>query len=242
MLTLVMPYYRNAGMLREHYRRWLESMDHGQGWPESIRIIIVDDCTPPEAGPVESVPVPIQLRRAVTAFRLDGEDRPWWQHAARNVGAYEAITGMLLLTDMDHYAGLPVLERCAKLADSCWYRFPRFNHRDLSPKPPHPNSWLIHSATFWDMGGYDEDYCGHYGTDSEFRQRGVGRLGPPLLLSLEHSLELYSRTDINEASTSTLPRKDGRREGWRKKILLTKARLGRKNKPLNLSRTYTRVI
>lgn len=240
MLTLVMPYYKNAGMLREHYRRW-DNAAYGSGWPESIAVILVDDGTPPESGPVESVPVPASLRRAVTAYRVD-EDRPWWQHGARNIGAYEAVVGMLLLTDMDHFADLEVLQRCAALADTCWYRFPRINHKDLSSKPPHPNSWLIHSAAFWDIGGYDEDYCGHYGTDSEFRNRAIAKLGLPLLLSLEHTLELYSRTDIHEASTSCLPRKEGRTIGWRTKVRALKAANGRPNTPLSLSRPYRRVI
>ena len=40
----------------------------------------------------------------------------------------------------------------------------------------HPKLCLISSDCYWNIGGFDEDFCGHYGlTDTAFYTRGMGK-------------------------------------------------------------------
>ena len=95
MIALVMPYYMNGEMLRLQYRNFTS-------WPSrarnAIKIIIVDDGSPSD--PAASVPRPYGLPELEIYRVID--DRPWHQHGARNLGAFEADREWLLLTDMDH--------------------------------------------------------------------------------------------------------------------------------------------
>src|SRR5690606_20832300 len=98
------------------------------------------------------------------------EDRPWHQHAARNLGAQEAAAPWLLLTDMDHVltagAAGSLLKRLGRLDHRTAYFLHRIEATTLEPtlgrdnKPkPHPNSFVMTRDLFWEAGGYDEDFC-----------------------------------------------------------------------------------
>lgn len=211
MISLIMPYYDNPGMLKGHYGEWSR-------WPEKLRaeykFIIVDDGSP--NSPAVEVTRPTGLCD-IEIYRVL-EDRPWHQHGARNLGAHVAPEGWLLLTDMDH-----VLERgpADGLVYRTRYRQPPLNpsaafmfarieadtrqptRNDRGEPKPHPNSFLMTRDLYWQVGGYDENYCGIYGTDSLFRKR------LPAITHLDVPLIRYSRDmGAADASTRTLPRKD----------------------------------
>lgn len=211
-LTLIMPFFENASMLRLQYQGWA-------AWPEKYRrrlkIVLVDDGSPE---PATDVPRPEGLPE-LQIYRVT-ENRPWHQHAARNLGAHVADEGWLLLTDMDHVltadAARGLFKRLdtGKLDEGTAYMFDRIEadtglptvNTEGKPKP-HPNSFLMTRETFWRVGGYDERLTGFYGTDAYFRRRLFTRAGQG---HIDVPLTRYWRDLIPDASTNGLPRKEGR--------------------------------
>jgi len=211
MLTIAMPYYLNSEMLARHYRNWL-------AWPgkyrSRLRVIIADDGSPER--PAANVPRPYGLP-PIEIYRVL-EDRPWHQHAARNLAADRADDGWMLVTDMDHMLppehGAALIKSLPALDPDTVYMLDRVEAdtgkptlgRDGQPKP-HPNSFVLTRALYWRIGGYDERATGIYGTDRLFRERAfsVGRKG-----HLDIPLTRYWRDLVPDASTTTLPRKEGR--------------------------------
>lgn len=222
MLSLVMAYYENAGMLSRQYANW-------RAWPgkhrQRLRVILVDDGSP--HSPAANVPRPFGLPE-LEIYRVR-EDWPWWQNGARNIGASVAPEGWVLLTDMDHMLSADSAARLFKALDKgrldegTAYMLDRIEAdtgrptlgRDGKPKP-HPNSFLLTRAMYWRAGGYDERTAGHYGTDRMFRERlyTFARRG-----LLDIPLTRYWRDLVPDASTTTLARKEGRDPAARRAML-----------------------
>jgi hypothetical protein len=226
-LTLVMPFYRNCGMLALQYEGWA-------AWPDKLKrrteIVLVDDGSPEPAADVarpEGLP-------ALRIYRVT-EDRPWHQHAARNLGARAAVEGWMLLTDMDHVLTADAARSLFKAMDKGRldagriYMLDRAEAdtglptlgKDGRPKP-HPNSFVVTRETYWRIGGYDEDLCGIYGTDSAFRHRAFSRARKG---HLSIPLVRFWRDLVADASTNA-PRKEGRTPGDKEKVLASKAARG----------------
>lgn len=245
MLTLIMPYYENAGMLALHYLEWAEN------WPASARerfkVVLVDDGS--QIAPATSVARPEGLPE-LQIWRVT-EDRPWHQHAARNLGAHVAEDGWLLLTDMDHMlradAADALLRRLDKLDPCTIYTLHRVEAdtgkatigANGHPKP-HPNSFVLTRNLYWRIGGYDEDYCGVYGTDGLFKQRAfnVGARGHLKKVALTR----YWRGLVPDASTTTLERKEGRDWGAKKAIAQKKWERGEEHEIKVLQFEWERVL
>lgn len=243
MISLVMPYYMNPEMLKLQYRAWLQ-------WPKSAReafeIVIVDDGT--KAGlHAADVPFPDGPMPKVRIFRIF-EDRPWHQHAARNLGAHVAEGEWLLLTDMDHMLVGRMAEALAAMQGDLDRETAYFLHRIEADTgeptkgkdgawKPHPNSFVMSRDLYWRAGGYDEDYCGHYGTDGLFKSRLFGIAKEGMLEDIY--LKRFWRDLIPDASTTTLPRKEGRKPGWRDDVLTKKALAGRAGEILTLNFEWT---
>lgn len=222
MINLIMPYYLNPGMLREQYANF-------QSWPSKVRkaikVIIVDDGSPYD--PACNVPRPYGMPE-IEIYEVI-EDIPWHQHGARNLGAHVADDGWLLLTDMDHMLEAEQALRLYNTADkgsldeNCCYMFERIEADTREPTrapngviKPHPNSFLLTKDLYWRIGGYDERATGIYGTDRLFRQRAF-EIGQEM--HLEIPLVRFWRDIVPDASTTTLPRKEGRDPVLRKKIM-----------------------
>ena len=225
-LSLVYPYYDNVGMLLEQYRVW-------SGYPDrlkaAIELVLVDDGTP-SPGEAIAVPRPSGLP-ALRIYRVL-EDRPWHQHGARNLGAQQAGAAWLFLSDMDHV--LPdssLFAILGRLNYDVVYTFSRLDAPDMTPKldafgrpHPHPNTFLMTKRRYWEVGGYDEDCIG-YGTDAFFRERLFA--SRPAVHLHDVPIIRYSREVIPDASTRTLPRKEGRPpRSVNRAMLDTKARHG----------------
>ncbi len=229
-LTIVMPYYLNKGMLALQYAVWAAWSDEIK---ERIEIILVDDGSP--AGHAVDVPRPDGLP-AISIYRVT-EDRPWHQHAARNLGAHIAPDGWLLLTDMDHVLEqeparvLLKMIRLEKLNEDSIYMLARIEADTRLPTKgengtlkPHPNSFVVTKDMYWQIGGYDEDFCGVYGTDALFKARAFGTARKDILRSVP--LTRYWRDIVEDASTTTLPRKEGRDPAARDRVMEEKRRRG----------------
>lgn len=204
--TLVMAYYENAGMLREHYKRWL-------GLPLDVRlnlhVVLVDDGSPTapafnalEPGEWANLKVALET---VQLWRM-GVDVRWNQDACRNIAMRELRTSWALMTDMDHVVPHETWRHVmtTKMLKSRAYRFARVNAPAGDVYKPHPNSWAITKGLYWQAGGYDEALAGNYGTDGDFLVR-VRR--EAAVLELPVPLIRYPRDVIPDASTTSLTRK-----------------------------------
>lgn len=244
VLTLISPYYMNPSMLRLQYAGWAS-------WPGKLkarfRVILVDDGSP---APALAVPRPPGLP-ALRIFRVT-EDRPWHQHAARNLGAHEAGEGWMLLTDMDHVLTEGAARLLFKHMDKgrldpgTIYMLDRIEADTGEPTrgpggqaKPHPNSFLVTRETYWRIGGYDEDLTGIYGTDSAFRHRAFTRATRG---HLEVPLTRYWRDLVPDASTTTLPRKEGRDPNAVKRVMAAKAARGEADVIKTLAFAWERVL
>lgn len=242
-LTLVMPFYRNCEMLARQYETWA-------GWADKrkrrLEVILVDDGSPE---PAADVPRPQDLP-ALRIYRVT-EDRPWHQHAARNLGAHVAENGWLLLTDMDHVltddAARLILKKmdAGHLDHRMIYMLDRVEadtgeptRNEYGHRKPHPNSFVLTRKLYWKIGGYDEDYCGIYGTDGLFKERAfkIARKG-----HLDVPLVRYWRDLVPDASTNA-PRKEGRDPNAKAAVLKAKAERGEQGMVRVLQFDWERVL
>lgn len=161
-VTFVYPFYDNPRFLARQIEQWWA---YPPDLRRYVRAIVVDDGSPlPATLPAER-PFPMRL------FRIE-RDVPWNWLAARNIGAHEAETTWLVLTDMDHV--IP-----AKTAEALVFglhdhrRIYAFWRRESTGAAvtPHSASFFLTRSLFWKIGGYDEALSGHYGTDGDYRRR-----------------------------------------------------------------------
>lgn len=239
MITIVTAYYDNPRMLERQLQEWTR-------YPEgTARIIVVDDCSP-------NYPAEMVLRhhwlgggKATPALYRVEKDRPWGQDAARNIGMHVAVTPWCLMTDMDHM----LTERNVMAADEFsksrarrgQYYMPRRFRTNGQEYHPHPNSFLFNRMDFWDMGGYDEDFVGFYGSDGNFRKCARGN-GMQEVTIQDFALVMYGREDIADARTTTLTRKEG--DLWAaKNPVLNAKRMGPPYRAINpLRASYRRIL
>lgn len=207
-LTIILPYYMNPGMLA-----W--QMQVINEYPEAIRkrieLIVVDDASPlghraEEAikeRRIEANGYPFKLFRILTDLR-------WNWLEARNLGAHHAENEWLLLTDIDHIITADVITRLfeSEVSWKCFYTFARTRAVDMTPYHPHPNSYLMTKKMYWEIGGYDETFAGHYGTDGMWRRRCEEK-GKHVFLE-DFPLLLIQREIQPDASTTSLDRKQNR--------------------------------
>lgn len=245
MLSLVVPYYLNRTMLELQAREWARWSRKAKA---QIEIIIVDDGSPEPAADIDlGITSPIEL----SIYRIT-EDRPWHQHAARNLGAHVATAPWLLLTDMDHvltaHQADALLKRLGKLDPGTAYflhrieastGLPTMASDGLTPKP-HPNSFVMTRDLYWQAGGYDEDFCGIYGTDGLFKARLFQLAEQGFLKHV--ALTRYWRDIVPDASTTTLQRKEGRKPGDKEAVAIRKKAEGREGQITTLNFPWERVI
>lgn len=194
-----MAYYQNAGMLKEQFSR-IRALPAEMR--DQICVNVCDDGSPNGEAQGEPIGCPLKI------YRIDVDVR-WNQDAARNITVANANTQWLLLTDMDHIVSMAawtrILER--KLHKMLVYRFSRVTlepNGKMSIYKPHPNSWLLTRAMFDLIGGYDERFAGHYGTDAEFRDRVAKTT---TIEMLDEYLIRVPRETIADASTTNYVRK-----------------------------------
>ncbi len=94
-ISLVFAYYDNPQMLA---LQWNKISQYESRVQDRIEVIIVDDASPHSAAAEVMRPAPLPH---VSIYRV-AKDIRWNQDAARNIGAHEARSRWLLLTDIDH--------------------------------------------------------------------------------------------------------------------------------------------
>lgn len=213
-LTLIVPYYRNVGMLRRQLAEW-------ENYPTGIKIILVDDGSPEHAAPTVDERASAALRERLRVYRVD-VDIPWNRGGARNLGAHVAQTDFLVHIDIDHLLPAACAARLIEFrpVPSTWYRFPRFRRGKADetrrkdairpdvaygPVKPHIDSYLVSRALYWKVGGYDCDYSGCLGGGSPFLQQ-LEAAAPVGLLPSDTFLEVFTRDAVADASDFALSR------------------------------------
>lgn len=201
-ITLVLPYYDNAGMLAIHQEGWAKLPAEVKA---NLHVIVVDDCSPKAPALKGWRSCGLASQRL---YRI-GVDVRWNWLICRNLGAKVAETEWILLTDIDHVVPVETLRSVmvGHHMPAAAYRFNRRNAPDLTPYHPHPDSYLITREMFWRTGGYDERYSGYYGYGSDIRHR-ILRVASALI-QLDAYLIRYPREVQWDAS---VPREiDGQR-------------------------------
>lgn len=207
-LTVILPYYENPGMLREHETAWAA---FPQKTREKLHAIVVDDCSPTRPAALG----PDRALASVRLYRLN-EKRRWNWLACRNLGVAEATTEWVLLTDIDHLLPVETADylESVKLDPMKVYRLSRvdaprplpYTLAECTPYKIHPNTWVMTRAMFDRIGGYDERLSGCYGTDGEFRDRVHAHARS--VVELKQVLIRYPREIIPDASTVGFTRKN----------------------------------
>lgn len=160
-VTLVMPYYRNPEMLEYHLEVWRQYSDDVK---RRLTVIIVDDGSPEPAKLEAGCGFPVSL------YRIK-ENKPWNMDGARNLALSQVTTPWCLMTDIDHVLMPHQAEKMLNATCSPGSVYvPARRQYSGRPTRPHPNSYLIEPCVFWSTGGYDEDWCGWYGSDVCFRR------------------------------------------------------------------------
>ncbi len=210
-LTLVLPYFCNAGMLAEQQRVWADYPDELRA---RLHAIVVDDCSPKGHRPSRKS-LTIDGLGSMRLYRLTEKAR-WNWLACRNLGVAEASTEWVLLTDIDHVLPAETLRRlvAGDLDPRNVYRLSRVDAprpwpyalSACAPYKLHPNTWLMTRAMYDAIGGYDERLSGCYGTDGEFRDRV--HVQAKAVVILPEVLIRYPREIIADASTTIYTRKN----------------------------------
>jgi len=229
-VSIVFPYYNNPEMLRFQLGHF---GNYSQEALDACEIVIVDDCSPvfPARDVVRGSNLP-----NVRLFRL-GVDRPWNQDAARNIGAREARGQYLLLTDIDHVVPEEtLLELCAIEDNLTVFSFARKAHFSDKVIPSHVNSYFMSKRLYWDIGGYDEEFWGTYGSDRLFRTRLLKFASIKQLANSR--LELVTGGSIADAKNTNLSRRPSLWRRLRSLLLRLVKRLGLRKSPVTFSNPY----
>ncbi len=214
-LTIVLPYFQNAGMLLEHQKIWSTYADDLKA---HFHAIVVDDGSPLEPA------APYVSPSGIASFQLFrvGVNLRWNWLTCRNIGVEYARTDWVLLTDIDHVVPEQTLDKLLTIGldERSVYRLCRVD----APHPwpwalldcptrlkhgknhMHPNTWLMTCEMYDRVGGYDERLSGCYGTDGEFRDRVQQQANSVVTLNSQ-VLVRYSREVLPDASTVGLTRK-----------------------------------
>lgn len=213
-VTLVLPYYRQPLMLARQIKEW-------EAFPSGFRFIVVDDGSEEAAQPIVEK-ASEQLRKRLKLYRVT-VDIPWNRGGARNLATREATTDWIIHIDTDHVLPAPAAYwlLAFRPAPDHWYRFRRWRQgradftrkKDAIPPDvkfgeikPHIDSYLIEVASYWRVGGYDEDYSGCLGGGTAFLRRLEAVAGPPLIAPDPAVLHVYTTDLIADASVRTLSR------------------------------------
>jgi len=179
IISIVINCYRAQVALNEQLASWRL---YAPEVLERVEFVIVDDGSDP-AIQVDRSSLPPAMRLVLA--RID-QDIPWNMPGARNLGALLARGEFLLLYDIDHFlsesALRVLLANAPSLSRTTNYKFSRTLKGETINSPV--NCFLCSRDGFWQAGGYDEDFAGHYGhEDSYFLMAWQRHVGAMVLLT-----------------------------------------------------------
>jgi hypothetical protein len=146
---------------------------------QNLKTIIVDDCSNPPLEPIDGIKIVRIL-----------DDINWNQPGARNLG-FHISEGWVICADIDHLVtkeNVIELEKI-KLNKGTIYYLGREDSNSF-------NVYIMHVDDFEYVGGYDEDFCGHYGYDDIHFYNKCKHM-----LNVEELRHIKVKVHANESST-----------------------------------------
>lgn len=178
-LTLITHVYNAQGPVDLQLARWRAFSPE---LLQRLEFIVIDDCSD----------TPLQVDMGANGPDLNlrllrvTDDIAWNMPGCRNLAAVQAAAPWLLFFDVDNTTPEANI---ARLVDA----LPRLDAAKLYvfrrteggvDVEPHINTFLITRRGFFQAGGYDEDFCGHYGfEDVVFRHMWRRHVGGETLLT-----------------------------------------------------------
>jgi hypothetical protein len=207
-LTLALSYYRQPKMLARHVEEWNK-------YEGTLPILLGDDCSPEPALPIVVKYASRATLSALQVYRTE-VDRPWCREFVRNLLSRMAVTPWILHADLDHLLPIESLQLLRKtpLPSKHWFRFRRIRigkadeTRRKDKIPPdcergeiheHVDSYLCKVKHYWNVGGYNESFCGVLGGGNEFLRR-FHAMYPSMQVPGDVFLHVYTRSVVNDAS------------------------------------------
>ena len=178
-ITLAMPYYDNPKMLRHHLGYWRK---YPKEIAERLLVIIIDDASPkyPARDVLKGCDLPdFEIR----IYRVK-QNIPWNFPGVRNLAFTVAADGWIFATDVDHVVPAESMIKLFAMNPDpeCYYMPRRFRAADtegrkLEKRKCHSDSYIMTRDMYWEAGGYDEDFSGHYGGSSFIFRRCLNKVG-----------------------------------------------------------------
>jgi hypothetical protein len=160
-MDIVFLYYDNPRMLEFQIDCWNL---YSNALASGFRILLIDDGSP-------KIPATEIIKKKQCNFKIEVyriiEDIDWNFSGARNLGCSMA-TDWIYVSDIDTML-LP--NEAVKFFDGAplesnhFYMPKRVKYSDAQALRPAVVNLLFHKEKFLEIGGYDEDYAGHYGKE-----------------------------------------------------------------------------
>jgi len=163
-ITLIVPYYNQPNTLARRLEHW----EHLCLDMPNIHLLLVDD----GSRGMEAINVINETQpnlSNLSLYRIK-EDIEWNDMGAKNLGFKQCETRWVLSTDLDHTLPLESWSMLTSesLNPNRHYTIDRYNHNSMSMNT-HWATFVVTVDSFWEAGGFDEDFIGFRGGDTEFR-------------------------------------------------------------------------
>ena len=161
--SVVMPYYKAGKLIRWQFENvWSKYPNEIK---DALTFIVVDDGSPTDKV-VDNI-TKEELDKA--GIKLDlyvvTEDKIWNSEGASNLGIKQVNTDRFIRIDFDYHFPTKSMKQILNidLQENEWYNFRVVDFKTRQEILSHVNTYYMMKKTFWKSGGYDEDFCGHYG-------------------------------------------------------------------------------
>lgn len=205
-ITIVHTYYNHPiELINIHLVEWGKI---NKKFSTYVKFIIIDD----------NSYKPLSLKfKNLSIYRIL-DDIKWNQGGARNLGFFVASTPWIFYSDIDHVVTFEAFEQLLNFPKKKgeYYKVSRNIKGEIIDNTAAitGGGYLIHRADFFKVGGYDEDYSGHYGfEDLDFHNR-LSNLG----VTVNLLPQIYTICYPNMATTNLDRDIEVNRELYNKKV------------------------
>lgn len=196
-LSIVTHFYNQHDLVQLHIEQWKSLPDDVV---DQLEFICVDDFSSEE----------IKINKGNLNLRLFKviDDIDWNMPGCKNLGAFMSKSDWIIFFDIDNFIEpngfTKILNAINQLDARTLYRFNRTEQGERVDS--HINTLLLHKKEFFEIGGLDEDFSGHYGyEDVHFNLLWNNKIGSSTLITdiefLQSSTQtkgLDRNTDFNQ--------------------------------------------